>query len=120
MKRLLKLLNIAGILAIIALVLLFANNRIKGQEYEYELRDNQFVKFSIQNAIKKNHKKKIVDFGATEVQYLSGKTFKLNGIVIFEGLLNNKIKEEFECIATGITWESNPSDTYRINMYQEN
>ena len=119
MKGISKILNIIGILAIIMLIFLFANDRIKGQEYEYDLGDNQFVKYSIENAIKKNHKKKIVEFGVTEVQHLSGKTFKLNGIVVFEGLLNNKIKEEFECIATGMIWESNPSDTYRINMYRE-
>ena len=114
-----RILNIVGVLAIISLMILIASDRFKGDDYQYKLSHDRFVKYSIQNAIKESHKNKVVDFGVTEVQHLSGKTFMLSGTVMFEGVFNNKIQQNFECIATGRIWESNPSGSYDVNIFIE-
>jgi len=120
MKKNSKFLYIIGGIFIAVISFSLGADSAERDRYTYnDLTDDQFIRYRIQNAIQNNHKKKVIDFESTDVQFLSGKTFKLSGVVVFEGILNNKIKKDFECIATGNINETNPSEVFKINLYQE-
>ncbi len=116
-----KILSLIGLLSIAFIIYLFATDNVKfiNPEYEYSSSDDQFVKASIKYSIEENSKSKILEFGAVEVVHLSGKTFKLKGRIVYESVIGTKINKDFECVATGYTWNTNPSDNYRINLYYE-
>ncbi len=113
------MLSIIGILSILLLSYLFVTKRIKGQEYNYDITHDEFVEYRIKEAITQKLDKKVRGFKSLDLEYLSGKTFKLTGKIVYEGLLMNKIENRFECIATGDIEEVNPSSPFKINMFED-
>ncbi len=108
-----------GVFALIILIVLIANERIKWNEYEYDYSHNSFIEYHILSEIKERHQGIVLDFENIEIQHLSGKTFKVTGKIILEGVLTNKISKNFECVATGWMWETNPAGNYSINLYYQ-
>lgn len=88
-------------------------------EYTFDSSHEYFITEGIKDKLKATHKKKVIDFGATEVEHLSGKTFKLYGTIFLDGAFSSKIEEKFECIATARNEGTNIFGHFTINSYEE-
>jgi hypothetical protein len=121
MKKILIVINIIGIISIASLIILFSTDNVRfvDPEYSYEINHDEFVKFSIKNSIESKIEYKIIAFNDLNLDFLSGKTFKLTGEIVYESVIGTKIRRDFVCIATGFTFETNPSDSYTIDYYYE-